>query len=196
MAADSSSKSSPDSSPKSSGPGSLRRRSNAPRRSAARVAAVQALYQIDVTEGATAEGVLDEFVRYRLESGRRASDESVPGGTDRKLFLAIVRGVTARAGDIDDVLRGAMTEKWTVERLDPVLRSILRAGAFELVERADIPAKVSISEYVDVAHAFFEEREPGFVNGVLDRIARTLREGPPADGTDDADAAMTAPTGQ
>ena len=177
-----------------SSPPSQRRRANAPRRSAARVAAVQALYQIAVTEGATAEGVVNEFIRYRLESGRRRSDESVPGGTDRSLFLAIVRGVTARSNDIDEVLRGAMTEKWTVERLDPVLRSILRAGAFELVERDDIPAKVSISEYVDVAHAFFEEREPGFVNGVLDRIARTLAGEPGA--ADDAGGAVAAPTGQ
>ncbi len=168
---------SPSSSSPSPSTSSNRRKKNAPRRSAARVAAVQALYQLAVTEGATAEGVLDEFVRYRLESGGRAADETVPGGTDRTLFLAIVRGVTARRNDIDDVLRGAMTDKWTVERLDPVLRSILRAGAFELVEREDIPSKVSISEYVDVAHAFFQDREPGFVNGILDRIARTMKDG-------------------
>lgn len=167
-----------------------RRKTNAPRRSAARVAAVQALYQIDVTEGATAEAVLDEFVRYRLESGRRAADETVPGGTDRKLFLDIVRGVAAQGETIDDILRAAMTEKWTVERLDPVLRSILRAGAWELFARDDIPAKVSISEYVDVAHAFFEEREPGFVNGVLDRIARTLG------GEGEAAAGAAAASGQ
>lgn len=138
------------------------------------MAAVQALYQIDVTNS-TAERVLDEFVRFRLESGGRTSDGSVPGGADRTLFLDIVRGVTARAEELDEILGAAITERWTVARLDPVLRAMLRAGVYELFAREDIPAKVAISEYVDVAHAFFEDREPGLVNGVLDRVARTLR---------------------
>lgn len=174
-------------------------RKRAPRRSAARVAAVQALYQIDVT-GGPAEGVLDEFVRFRLSGGRsaraaaEAGDVEVPGEADRALFLDVVRGVSARRDAIDEILGGALTEKWTVARLDPVLRATLRAGVYELFARDDIPAKVSISEYVDVAHAFFEGRESGLVNGVLDRIAKRLsgEEPRPAD----PDAPDSSPPGE
>jgi N utilization substance protein B len=144
------------------------------RRSAARLAAVQALYQIDVTD-ATVERVLEEFVRFRLE-GRGPVDEDVPSGeTDRTLFLKIVRGVGANGTELDEIIGGCLTKDWSLERMDRVLLAILRAGCFELYAIADIPPRVVISQYVDVANAFFDGKEPGFVNGLLDRVARTLR---------------------
>ncbi len=144
------------------------------RRGAARLAAVQALYQIDVTD-ATVERVLEEFVRFRLD-GRGPADEDVPAGeTDRSLFLRIVRGVGANGGELDEIIGGCLTKEWSLDRMDTVLRAILRAGCFELYAIPDIPPRVVISQYVDVANAFFEGKEPGFVNGLLDRVARTLR---------------------
>jgi len=141
------------------------RRTGASRRAAARLAAVQALYQIDLA-GAPAAAVLREFVDHRL-GGR--SD------TDRELFVDIVEGASERGPALDELTAPLLAEGWTLGRLDRVLRAILRAGAFELEARADIPARVVINEYVDVAHAFFDGKEPSVVNGVLDRLARILR---------------------
>lgn len=150
------------------------RAKQAVRRGAARLAAVQALYQIDVTE-ATVERVLEEFVRFRLD-GHRPGDEDTPAGeTDRTLFLKIVRGVGANGALLDEIVGSCLTQEWSLDRMDRVLRAILRAGCFELYAIADIPPRVVISQYVDIANAFFEGKEPGFVNGLLDRVARTLR---------------------
>lgn len=144
------------------------------RRGAARLAAVQALYQLDVTD-TSVERVLEEFVRFRLD-GRGPADEDAPTGeTDRTLFLKIVRGVGANGSELDEIISGCLTKDWSLDRMDRVLRAVLRAGCFELFAIADIPPRVVISQYVDVANAFFEGKEPGFVNGLLDRVARTLR---------------------
>jgi transcription antitermination protein NusB len=143
------------------------------RRSAARLAAVQALYQIDLG-GAAAEAVIAEFRVHRF--GRELDGENY-GEADTALFAEIVTGVVARRAELDQALSGALTPDWPLERLETVLRAILRAGAFELLALSDIPARVVISEYLDIAHAFFAGKEPGLVNGVLDHIAHRLRPG-------------------
>jgi len=134
-------------------------------RRAARLAAVQALYQLDMNAG-KATAVVSEFVNHRLEAH-----------ADQPLFSDLVAGVTERAAEIDGLIGGALVEGWTVERLETVLRAILRAGTYELVARIDVPAKVAISEYVEIAHAFFGGKEPGLVNGVLNRLAQERRAG-------------------
>jgi len=137
------------------------------RRGAARVAAVQALYQIDIT-GAPVATVLREFSDFRLEGG--AGD-----AVDRALFADVVRGAIDAGADLDAMIAPVLVEGWAMERLDRVLRAILRAGAYELSARRDVPPRVAINEYVNVAHAFFDGRESRIVNGVLDRLAHTLR---------------------
>ena len=134
-------------------------------RRAARLAAVQALYQLDMNEGVAA-AVVSEFVKHRLEPH-----------ADQPLFSDIVGGVAARVVEVDDVIGGALVEGWTVARLEMVLRAILRAGTYELLARTDVPPKVAISEYVEIAHAFFSGKEPGLVNGVLNRLAQERRPG-------------------
>lgn len=141
------------------------------RRSVARLGSVQALYQIEVT-GAAAEATIEEFVRYRL--GAEGEDGAV-AAPDPELFADIVGGTCERQAEIDTLIGGALDERWRLERLERVVRAILRAGAYELLARLQVPARVVINEYVDVAHAFFGGGEPGFVNGVLDRLARDLR---------------------
>jgi len=143
------------------------------RRSVARLAAVQALYQIDLS-GAPPAAVVAEFQKHRL--GREQDGENY-GEADIVLFADIVNGVIARRADLDSALSGALTADWPLERLETVLRAVLRAGAYELLARTDVPARVVISEYLDIAHAFFSGKEPGLVNGVLDRIAHVLRPG-------------------
>jgi transcription antitermination protein NusB len=138
------------------------------RRSVARLAAVQALYQIDLT-AIPPEQVIAEFRSHRLES------EGGKGAADPAFFGELVAGVVARRAEIDAQLAPMLAEGWTVERLETVLRAILRAGAFEMLARGDVPAAVVIDEYVRVAHAFFSEREPAVVNGILDRFARSAR---------------------
>jgi N utilization substance protein B len=142
------------------------------RRRAARLAAVQALYQIDVT-GAPAQAVLDEFHRHRLD---RDNEGRALGEADRGLFAAVVRGTWSRREDIDGMLSAALVASWPLDRLDATLRAILRAGTYELLTQAEVPVRVVINEYVDLAHAFFGGKEPGMVNGILDRLARRLRE--------------------
>ena len=141
------------------------------RRSAARLAAVQALYQIDVAGGAV-DDIVAEFAEHRPGV---ESDEAPPLETDPALFAEIVRGATRRRDDLDALIGGALAEGWTMDRLELLLRAVLRAGAFELLARPETPARVAINEYVDVAHAFFGDGVPGLVNGVLDRLAHELR---------------------
>jgi transcription antitermination protein NusB len=155
------------------------------RRSAARLAAVQALYQIELT-GTPVEAVIGEFVKHRL--GREIDGDNY-GEADNALFADIVRGAWARRADVDGMLAAAVTPDWPLERLEVILRAILRAGAWELLERADVPARVAISEYLDIAHAFFSGKEPGLVNGVLDRLAHQLRAAELLDGRDGGAAA-------
>ena len=140
--------------------------SQADARHAARLAAVQALYQMEMN-GSGAEEVAQEFIEHRF-----GEFEVVP---DAEFFSAILTGVPQHQVEIDRAIAGALSEKWKLERVDSILRAILRGGVFELVDRRDVPAKVVIDEYVAVAGAFFGADEPGFVNAALDAIARRKR---------------------
>jgi N utilization substance protein B len=150
----------------------IRKRGGVARRRAARLAAVQALYQADVT-GVPAQAVLDEFLRHRFD---RNTEGEALGEADRTLFADLVRGTWSRRADIDHMLSAALVAAWPLDRLDSTLRAILRAGSYELLAHGEVPAVVVINEYVELAHAFFGGKEPGLVNGVLDRLARRLRE--------------------
>ena len=149
-------------------------------RSAARLAAVQALYEMDMA-GAAADPVLREFLLSRwtdTENGGEDIGGLEMGGLaepDGELLFALVHGVGRRRAELDGLIAPALSAKWTMERLETVLKAVLRAGAFELLVLTNVPPRVVISEYVDVAHAFFSGGEPGFVNSVLDHLARQLR---------------------
>ena len=143
------------------------------RRSAARLNAVQALYQIEQS-AADPEHTIEEFVTHRL--GREIDGERYVE-PDPKLFAELVNGASARRAEIDQVIANAILKERTVERLEMVLRAVLRAAVYELIAGPGVPARVIISEYLDLAHAFFAGAEPGFVNGILDRVARDLRPG-------------------
>ena len=140
-------------------------------RSAARLAAVQAIYQHEM-EGTPLPRLLKEFHDHRL--GATIEDEKYHEA-ERAFFDDIVTGVDARRTDLDALIAGRLAEGWTLERLDRPMRAILRAGAYELLARSDVPVGSVISEYVDVAHAFYDKRESGFVNGLLDAIAKEVR---------------------
>jgi len=140
---------------------------------AARLAAVQALYQMELT-GADASAVRDEFLRHRLD-GESEGERLVPA--DKTLFAELLRVAVSRQIDIDNLIHAALAEGWTLARLDSTLRALLRAAAAELIACPETPARVVINEYIDVAHAFFEGEETAFVNGVLDSLARQLRPG-------------------
>jgi N utilization substance protein B len=140
-------------------------------RSAARLAAVQALYQHEM-EGTAQAKLLDEFHQHRI--GREIEDEQY-AEADVAFFDDLVRGSLARRGEVDALLSERLAEGWTLKRLDKTMLQILRAGTYELLARPDIPIGTAISEYVDVAHAFFDDREAKFVNGVLDAVAKAVR---------------------
>lgn len=140
-------------------------------RSAARLAAVQALYQMDMEKTPLAR-LLDEFHQHRL--GREIEDAQY-AEAEVEFFDDIVRGVDARRDEIDAIVTARLADGWTLQRLDRTMIQVLRAGTYELLARADIPKGAAISEYVDVAHAFFEERDAKFVNGLLDAVAKDVR---------------------
>jgi N utilization substance protein B len=140
-------------------------------RSAARLAAVQALYQHQM-EGTAQARLLDEFHQHRL--GREIEDEQY-AEADVDFFDDLVMGTLARREEIDALLTDRLAQGWSLARLDKTMLQILRAGAYELLARPDIPLGTAISEYVDVAHAFFDDREAKFVNGVLDAVAKAVR---------------------
>ena len=140
-------------------------------RSAARLAAVQALYQQEM-EATPVARLLREFHEHRL--GATIEDETYHDA-EQDFFDDIVSGVDSRRGEIDEKIAGKLAAGWSLERLDRPMRAILRAGASELIARADVPVASVITEYVDVAHAFYDKRESGFVNGLLDAIAREAR---------------------
>ena len=140
-------------------------------RSAARLAAVQALYQHDM-EATPLPRLLHEFHEHRL--GATIEDETYPDA-EREFFDDIVTGADAHGDEIDALIGARLAEGWTLDRLDRPMRAILRAGAYELIARPDVPVGSVISEYVDVAHAFYDKRESGFVNGLLDAIAKEAR---------------------
>lgn len=141
-------------------------------RTAARFAAVQALYQIETNDEVLLDPVLKGFERHFNSVDL---DGMELGAYDRQLFQAILEGISRVASDLDDMIYGSLSEKWSLARLDSVMRAILRAGAFELSERLDIPAKVTIDEYITLANLFFSGKEPAMVNGTLVTIAETLR---------------------
>jgi len=140
-------------------------------RAAARLAAVQALYQLEM-EATRLPTLLDEFHRHRLGAeieGDQYAEAEVA------FFDAVVSGVAARRDEIDELIAARLADGWKLERLDKTMLQILRAGTWELMARADVPTASAISEYVDVAHAFFEKRDAKFVNGVLDAVAKAVR---------------------
>jgi N utilization substance protein B len=140
-------------------------------RSAARLAAVQAIYQQEM-EGTPLTRLLKEFHDHRL--GATIEDEQYHEA-ERDFFDDIVTGAYARGTDIDEAIAAKLATGWSLERLDRPMRAILRAGTYELIARPDVPVGSVISEYVDVAHAFYDKRESGFVNGLLDAIAKEVR---------------------
>ena len=140
-------------------------------RSAARLAAVQALYQRQM-EATPLARLLDEFHQHRL--GREIEDEQY-AEADVDFFDDLVSGALARREEIDALLGQRLAQGWSLSRLDKTMLQILRAGVYELLARPDVPVGTAISEYVDVAHAFFEAREAKFVNGVLDAVAKAVR---------------------
>jgi N utilization substance protein B len=150
------------------------RESAAGRRRRARLAAVQALYQIDLA-GEVPTEVVHEWRLHRLGKAGASVSEGTAGDTDMSLFTDLVEGTSKRRADIDGMIAPALAEGWTLGRLEVVLRATLRAGTYELIGRSDVPARVAINEYVDIARGFFAGREPAFVNGVLDKLARRLR---------------------
>ena len=151
--------------------GKAKSRSRGAKQSAARLAAVQALYQAELT-GNPVEAVLAEFLAHRL--GEEVDGVSL-AAADRGLLELLVRGVGKERDELDDMLAAVLDDDWPVERLETLLRVLLRVGALELSRRQEAPVRVVVSEYVDLAGAFFGGKEPGLVNGVLDRLARALR---------------------
>lgn len=142
-------------------------------RSVARLAAVQALYQMEVSSIGV-EHLIREFSEHRFD---RDVDGVTLASADESFFADLVRGVVAEQGRVDAAIVKRLAEGWRLERLDATVRAILRAGVFELANRPDVPTEVVIDEYVEVAKSFFEGAEPGFVNGALDAVARDVRPG-------------------
>ena len=140
-------------------------------RAAARLAAVQALYQFEM-EGTRITPLLHEFHQHRLGATIEGVEYAEP---DIDFFDDLVTGTHARLEEIDTAIAARLAKGWSMARLDKPMKAILRAGSYELIARADVPVGAVISEYVDVAHAFYDRREAGFVNGLLDAIARIVR---------------------
>ncbi|HKH33362.1 MAG TPA: transcription antitermination factor NusB [Beijerinckiaceae bacterium] len=142
-------------------------------RSAARLAAVQALYQMEVA----GKGVIDALAEFEaFWIGREVEGVSFKPA-ENAFFRAILSGVVEEQRAIDGEVDKALSKGWPLKRVEAVLRAILRAGAYELMFRKDVPARVAITEYVEIAHRFYDEDEPGLVNGVLDALAREVRAG-------------------
>ena len=138
-------------------------------RHASRLAAVQALYQMELT-GADGEDVAEEFLAHRF-----GGDTGPVSAPDAEFFESILKGVPQHQVEIDRSVAKCLSANWKLERIDSILRAILRAAAFEMVSRKDVPAKVVIDEYVEIAHAFFSGEEPNFVNAALDKLAHRKR---------------------
>jgi transcription antitermination protein NusB len=141
------------------------------RRGAARLAAVQALYQMDIA-GAGINDIFAEFESHWL--GNEVEGEKyLPA--EAAFFRDVVSGVVRDQGRLDPIIDDALSKGWPLQRIDAIVRAVLRAGAYELEHRKDVPGRVVISEYVDVAHAFVDRDETGMVNAVLDQIGRQFR---------------------
>lgn len=147
-------------------------------RSSARLACVQALYQIEMS-GQPAETVIAEFTSHRM--GREIDGDQY-AEPDRRHFERTVRAAVSRADELDGFVAESLSERWSLARLGAVMRALMRAAACELATCPDVPARVVIDEYVELARAFFSGDEPAFVNGALDSMARRLRQGELANG--------------
>ena len=144
-------------------------------RRAARLSAVQALYQMELT-GQGAARVVKQFRDHRF------GYDDDPGDyveADEDFFEDLLTGIVARQDEVDAQIARVIKEGWKLSRLDATVRAILRAGGYELLARNDVPAAAAINEYVDVAHAFFEGPEPGFINATLDAMAAKVRAANP-----------------
>jgi len=144
-------------------------------RSASRLAAVQALYQLASTDEPVPALVISEFRAWRFG---KEIDGDMYAPADEALFADIVGGAWERRTVIDSHIEAALTGTRTMDRLERLVLAVVRAGAYEMIARPDVPTAVIINEYMDVAHAFFTGKEPGFVNGVLDNVSRQVRSGP------------------
>lgn len=141
------------------------------RRAGARLAAVQALYQMEQTEQ-SARSVIADFMEDRLG----LNDEGEPvEEADPDIFRAIVDGTVERQEAIDGAIMKRLATGWKIERLDATSRAILRAAVYELIAEISLPSQIILDEYVSIAHAFFEGAEPRFINGLLDAVSRDIR---------------------
>lgn len=154
------------------------KKSKSVKRSAARLAAVQALYEVEISD-AQVDDVLIEFQKTRWDTPQEVGDEDRTSSPltepDKQLFSDLLRGVSKRQAELEEILAGSLSQEWSADRLETIVRIILLCGIYELHIRHDVPPRVAITQYVDVSHAFFEGPEPGFVNGVLDKVAKTIR---------------------
>ena len=141
------------------------------RRGAARLAAVQALYQMDIA-GAGINEIFAEFESHWL-GGEVEGEKYLPA--EAAFFRDVVSGVVRDQKELDPLIDQALARGWPLKRIDAILRAVLRAGCYELQHRKDVPARVVVTEYVDVANAFVDNEETGMVNAVLDQIARRFR---------------------
>ena len=141
------------------------------RRTAARLAAVQASYELALMD-TDVEDVIIDYLHNRPGAALGGDDYVA---FDPDLFADVVRGVSRRQAEIAPRLQAALTPSWPLERLETILRAVLQCGCYELLMRPDVPVRVVINEYLEVAHAFFAGDEPALVNAVLDRIAREAR---------------------
>ena len=140
-------------------------------RSAARLAAVQALYQLEMESTPLAQ-LLHEFHEHRLGA---TIEDATYADAEQAFFDDLVTGANARRTEIDALVGAKLAEGWSIERLDRPMRALLRAGTYELLARPDVPVGTVINEYLDVAHAFYDKKEAGFVNGLLDAVAKDVR---------------------
>lgn len=148
-------------------------RSRTQARAAARLAAVQALYQHEM-EGTAIPALLHEFHQHRLGA---TIEDAEYHDADVDFFDDLVKGAMARRDEIDAAIAGKLAAGWSLDRLDKPMRQILRCGTYELIARPDVPVGAVISEYLDVTDAFYDRREKGFVNGLLDAVAKDVRGG-------------------
>jgi N utilization substance protein B len=143
------------------------------RRGAARLAAVQALYQMDIA-GTGSNEILAQFEKHWI--GREVEgNQYLPA--EAAFFREVVNGVVREQRGLDPLIDAVLAQTWPLKRIETILRAVLRAGTFELGHRSDVPARVVVAEYVDVANAFVDREETGMVNAVLDQLARNLRAG-------------------
>jgi N utilization substance protein B len=141
------------------------------RRQAARLAAVQALYQWQEGQDQPAD-IIEQFLKVRTGE---AGEAGMRRDADKPLFKDVVEGAAAHKDELEKTVSAALAEDWNWARIDRLVRAILLAAAYELIHRRDVPPRVVINEYVEIAHAFYEKRESTFVNSVLDRVARQER---------------------